>query len=68
MESFNIYENTQLKKAKYANKHFLEILITWLKFEIPKWMKKQWVPTQLLKKLITIFFFCLTGPMPMDTF
>ena len=26
MESFNIYENTQLKRAKYANKHFLEIL------------------------------------------
>ena len=22
MESFNIEENTQLKKAKYANKHF----------------------------------------------
>ena len=25
MESFNIYENTQSIKAKYANKHFLEI-------------------------------------------
>ena len=36
MESFNIYEITQLKKAKYANKHFLEILNTQLKFEIPK--------------------------------
>ena len=36
MESFNIYENNQLKKAKYANKHFLEILNTQLKFEIPK--------------------------------
>ena len=36
MESFSIYENTQLKKAKYANKHFVEILNTQLKFEIPK--------------------------------
>ena len=36
MESFNIYENTQLKKAKYTNKHFLEILNTQFKFEIPK--------------------------------
>ena len=27
-ESFNIYENTQFKKAKYANKHFLEIMNT----------------------------------------
>ena len=36
MESFNIYEITQLKKAKYTNKHFLEILNTQLKFEIPK--------------------------------
>ena len=36
MESFNIYKNTQLKKAKYANKHFLEILNNQLKFEIPK--------------------------------
>ena len=35
MESFNIYQNTQLKNAKYANKHFLEILNTQLKFEIP---------------------------------
>ena len=43
MESFNIYENTQLKKAKYANKYFLEILNTYLKFEMPKWMKKEWV-------------------------
>ena len=34
MESFNIYENTHLKKAKYANKHFLEILSTQSKFEI----------------------------------
>ena len=33
MESFNIYENTQLKKA---NKHLLEILNTQFKFEIPK--------------------------------
>ena len=41
MESFNINENTQLKKAKYANKHFLEILNTKIKFEIPKWMKKE---------------------------
>ena len=24
-ESFNIYENAQMKKAKYANKHFLKI-------------------------------------------
>ena len=31
MESFNIYENTQLKKPKYANKHFLEILNSQLK-------------------------------------
>ena len=36
MESFNIYENTQLTKAEYANKHFLKILNTKLKFEIPK--------------------------------
>ena len=36
MERSNIYENTQLKKAKYANKHFLEIFNTQLKFEIPK--------------------------------
>ena len=36
MECFNTYENTQLKKAKYANKHFLEILNTLLKFEISK--------------------------------
>ena len=36
MESFNIYENTQLKKAKYAIKYFLKILNTQLKFEIPK--------------------------------
>ena len=36
MESFNIDENTQLKKAKYTNKHFLEILNTQLKFETPK--------------------------------
>ena len=35
MESFNIYKNTQLKKTKYANKHFSEILNTQLKFEIP---------------------------------
>ena len=41
MESFKIYENTQLKKAKYANKHFVEILNTQLKFEIPKLMKKE---------------------------
>ena len=34
LESFNIYKNTQLKKAKYANKHLLEILNTQLKFEI----------------------------------
>ena len=34
MESFNIYENTHLKKAKYANKHFLEIFNTQLIFEI----------------------------------
>ena len=36
MESFSSYENTKLKKAKNANKHFLEILNTQLKFEIPK--------------------------------
>ena len=36
MENFNIYENTQLKKAKYTNKHLLEILSTPLKLEIPK--------------------------------
>ena len=36
MESFNIYENTQMKEAKYANKHFLEIFNTQLKFKIPK--------------------------------
>ena len=36
MESFNIYKNTQLKKAQYANKHFLDILNTNLKFETTK--------------------------------
>ena len=40
MDSFNIYENTQLKKAKYAHKHFLKILNTLLKFEIPKYNEK----------------------------
>ena len=40
MESFKIYENTQLKKATYANTHFLEILNTQLKFEIPKMNEK----------------------------
>ena len=54
MESFNIYENTQLKKAKYANKHFLEILNTQLKFEIPKWMKKEWVKYPIAQKLIKV--------------
>ena len=34
MDSFNIYKNTQMKKAKYVNKHFLEILNTQLKFEL----------------------------------
>ena len=36
MKKSNIYENTQLKKAKNANKHFLEILNTQLKFEKSK--------------------------------
>ena len=31
---------TQLKKAKYVNKHFLEILNTQLKFEVPKMNEK----------------------------
>ena len=34
--NFNIYDNIQLKKGKYANEHFLEILNTQLKFELPK--------------------------------
>ena len=51
MESFNSYENTQLKKAKYANEHFLEILDTQLKFEIPKWMKKEWVRYPIAQKI-----------------
>ena len=50
MKSFNIYENTQLKKTKFANKHFLEILNTQLKFEIPKWMKKEWVTYPITQK------------------
>ena len=36
MESFNIFENAQLKNAKQANRHFLENLNTQLKFELPK--------------------------------
>ena len=32
MDSFNIYVKNQLKKAKYANKHFLKIFNTHLKF------------------------------------
>ena len=51
MESFNIYQNTQLKKAKYANKHFLEILNTQLKFEMPKWMKKEWLTYSIARKI-----------------
>ena len=48
------YENTHLKKAKYANKHFLEVLNTQLKFEIPKWMKKEWVTYQIAQKVIKV--------------
>ena len=51
MKSFNIYKNTQLKKAKYANKHFLEILNTQFKFEIPKWMKKEWVKYPIAQQI-----------------
>ena len=51
IESFNIYDNTQLKKAKYANKHFLEILNTQWKFEIPKLMKKEWVTYPIAQKI-----------------
>ena len=50
----NIYENTQLKIAKYGNKHFLEILNAQLKFEIPKWMKKEWVTYPIAQKLIKV--------------
>ena len=35
-ESFNIYENTQLKRAKCTNNYFFEMLNTQLKFEISK--------------------------------
>ena len=51
MESFNIYKNTQLKKAQYANKHFLDILNTNLKFETTKWMKKDWVTYPIAQKV-----------------
>ena len=53
MESLNIYQNTQLKKAKYANKHFLEILNTHLKFEIlyPNEWKNQRVTYPIAKKI-----------------
>ena len=51
MESFNIYKNTQLKKAKYANKHFLEIFNTQLKFKVPKWIKKEWVTYLIAQKI-----------------
>ena len=42
MESFKIYENTQLKKAKYTNKHFLEILNTQLNLKYPnEWNRSE---------------------------
>ena len=34
-----------------ANKHFIEILKTQLKFEIPKWMKKEWVKCPITQKI-----------------
>ena len=51
LESFDIYKNIQLKKAKYANKHFWKILNTQLKFEISKWMKKKWVTYPIAQKI-----------------
>ena len=54
MESFNIYKNTLLKKAKITIKHFLEILNTQLKFAIPKWMKKEWVKYPIAQKIFKV--------------
>ena len=50
MESLTVTK-LPIEKKKNANKHFFEILNTQLKFEMPKWMKKEWVPYAFAQKI-----------------